>query len=200
MVAFSKVLPDRTERDIVKACINAGFTEWMGMLPMQIESAADTLGLQYTNADLTTYKATHCTQDRRKSLTLNQALIATRNDVCLIRVTGHVLASNRGIPLDTNMRKRGARRRVLGIYVIHNATIESDDPSAISRDPEIQFVHDIRHDTRKTSSRRVVYDAVYEYLRDPALPVRFSELKQFGYTRSMLRRHVERGDVIIHHP
>lgn len=197
MVAFATVLPCRDEDEIIKACVDAGFTEWMGMLPQQIECAADTLGLEYTNADLTTYKPTHCTSDRRKSLTLNQALTATNNDVCLIRVTGHILASNRGIPLDTNMNKRGARRRVLGIYVLHNATIPSNDALAIPDDPEILFVNDVRHDTRAQSSRRAIYDAVYVYIADPALPVRFSELKQFGYTRSMLRRHIERGDVIV---
>lgn len=200
MVAFQQVLPDRDETEIVAACMQAGFTEWLGMLPTQIEKAATLLGLEYTKADLIKYKPTHCSQDRRKSLTLGQALAATRNEVCLITVTGHIIASNHGIPIDPNMRVRGARRRVLHLYVLHNATIERRNPSAISNDPEIIFVHDVRHDTRKSSSRRAIYEAVYEYLGDPALPVRFSEIKKLGYTRSMLRRHVQCGDVIIHRP
>lgn len=197
MVAFQQVLPCRDEAQIIEACITSGFTEWLGMLPHQIEQAADKLGLQYTHADLVQYKPTIRDGDARTSMTLNQALAMTSTETCLIRVTGHVLASHHGIPLDVNMRKRGARRRVLGLYVLHNATLQRQTSWDITRDPEIVFVHDIRHDTRARSSRRVVYDRVFEYLGDPARPVRFSELRQLGYTRKMLKRHVERGDVII---
>lgn len=197
MVAFQQILPDRDERDIIEACLSSGFTEWLGMLPHQIEQAAEKLGLQYTKADLLQYKPSIKHNDSRTSLTLNQALAATSTEVCLIRVTGHVLASNHGIPLDPNMKRRGARRRVLGLYVMHNATIPRRESRAITRDPEIQFVHDVRHDTRATSSRRAMYDRIYSFLGDPAMPVRLSKLKQFGYDRKLFRRHLERGDIII---
>ena len=194
MVAIHKVVPDRDQVEVIAACMKAGFTEWLGMMPHQIEQALKSLGIKYTEADLLRYKPTIKDNDVRTSMTLNQALAATSTETCLIRLTGHIIASHKGIPLDTNMRRRGARRRVLGIYVIHNATLTIERSSAISRDPEIQFVHDITHDTRSNKS---IYEAVYKYLGDPALPVRFSELKSLGYTRRMLRRHLQRGDVII---
>jgi hypothetical protein len=197
MVAFKQVVPHIPDRAIVDACMSSGFTEWLGMLPHQIEIAADVLGLKYTVADLLQYKPTHCTRDRRKAMTLNQALAATSTKVCLIRITGHIIASNCGVPIDPNMKRRGARRRVLGIYVLHNATIAKRQSWDISGDPSIQFVHDVRHDTRSGSSRAAMYDEIFDFLVDPMTPARLSELKSFGYTRKMLKRHIERGDVIV---
>lgn len=194
MVAMHQVAPHLSELDIIVACMSSGWREDMGMLPMQIQKALDKLRLEWTCLD---DDLQVCLDDMRKNMTLNQALKHTEEHVCLIRVNGHVLASNRGIPLDTNMRIRGARRRVLGIYVIHNATIEARQSWAITENPTIQFVHDITHDTRKGSQRRAIYERVMKELCDPALPITFEELRPLGYTRRMLRRHIERGDAII---
>lgn len=197
LVAFRQILPDRDEGEIIEACYAAGFRDDMGMFPHHIEEAMRILRVKYTKPDLTQYKPTFNTDDMRTAMTLQQALSVTKNDVCLIRVNGHVLASNRGIPLDVNARKRGARRRVLGLYVIHNATIPRRESLALSNDPRILFVHDIRRDANKGSSRAVVYEKVFKVFGDPPDAVQFSDMQRHGYTRRMLRRHLSRGDAII---
>ena len=201
MISIHQIRPDITETLIIDACIEGGFEPDIGMLPQQIYSALDILDIGYSLADMVRLKPTHGQRgDMRTNMTLQQALILTSDDVCLIRVTGHVLASNRGIPLDPNVGRRGSRRRVLGIVMIHDATIEARRPWIKSDNPMIQFVRDLRSDTQKGSYRFRVYDAVMKHISDPTMPVRFQEIRHLGYTKKMLRRHYERGDVqiIIH--
>jgi hypothetical protein len=198
LVAFAQVIPDRPEQEIIEACFDAGFEPDIGMLPQQIHRAADLLSLKYEIADLVQLKPSHGHKgDMRNNITLQQALIATSDDVCLIRVSGHVLASNRGIPLDPNVNRRGARRRVLEIMHIHNATIAARHPVIVSANPTIVFDRDLRDETQSKSYRRRVYDKVFGFIGDPAQPVTFDQLRPLGYTRKMMNRHYQRGDIHI---
>lgn len=195
--AFHQILPDRSEREILRACFKAGYHPDIGMLPTMIHQAADLLGLQWESIELRRIKPSHGARgDMRNNLTLSQALLALPDDVCLIRVNGHVLASNRGLSLDPNIAHRGSRRRVLEIMTIHNATIPGRCPGIEFDDPLIRFARDILSETQRKSYRRQVYERVVHAvgLNDA---IRFSELRPCGYTRKMLKRHHQRGDVII---
>ena len=185
MVAFRHVLPNKSEQEIIEACLKGGFTEWLGMLPHHIALAAKTLGLNFHIVESETPK------------TLATALAETYDKTCLIQVTGHVIASHMGKPIDTNQRRRGSRRNVLRYFVLHNATITRRTSWDVSRDPVIAFVHDVRNDTRKHSSKYKLYEQVLGSLDDPFAPVRFSELQSMGYDRKLLKRHIERGDVVV---
>jgi hypothetical protein len=196
MVALHQVAPDRTEAQIVKACLKAGFPEGGGMLPHEIHKAMRLLKLQFTSISPRVKGSRYEPGDLRGNMTLHQALEATRDHVCLIRVSGHVLASNRGTPLDPNGVNRGARRRVLEICVIHNATIAERDATAICDDPLIVFDRDLRDETQKTSARMKLYHKIFaNNVTDTPIP--FSELRKLGYTRKMMLRHFSRGEVHI---
>ena len=195
--AFHQILPDRSEKTILKACFKAGFHPDIGMLPNHIHEAANLLGLKWESISLRTLKPSHgAGGDMRNNITLSQALLALSDEVCIIRVNAHVLASNRGMSLDPNIARRGSRRRVLEILMIHNATIPEHRPGIVFDDPKIRFARDIRDETQERSYRRQVYERVVNTLGggDTA---RFSDLRPCGYTRKMLKRHQSRGDVII---
>jgi hypothetical protein len=189
--AFHRILPDRDEKEVLEICFEAGFDPDVGMFPHHIHEAARMLGL--------ITESTHAVQlhDLRQNLTLHQTLIATSEHVCLIRVSGHVVASNRGILIDPYMSSRRSRRRVLETLIIHNATIPATHFSAISRDPTISFIRDVCDETQSGSYRRSVFEKVNRYMAANELTsVSLSELRQFGYTRKMLKRHLERGDAV----
>lgn len=191
-VAFHNILPDRCPEDILSICLEAGFDPDVGMFPHHIHEAAQLLELQL--------ESTHAVQlhDLRHNLTLHQTLIATSDHVCLIRVSGHVVASNRGVLMDPNMLTRGSRRRVLETLIVHNATIPAMQSWAISGDPTIAFIKDITAETQKGSYRRSVFEKVKAYAdKNEFMNVELSELRKFGYTRKMLKRHLERGDAIL---
>lgn len=195
--AFHQILPDRSEREILKACFKAGYHPDIGMLPSYIHEAANLLGLKWESISLHSIKPTHgAGGDMRNNVTLSQALVALADEVCIIRVNGHVLASNRGISLDPNIAQRGSRRRVLEIMTIRNATIAKHRPGIVFDDPLIRFQRDIRDETQRKSYRRQVYERVVNVVGDSDA-VRFSDLRPCGYTKKMLKRHYSRGDLII---
>jgi hypothetical protein len=195
-VAFQQLLPDVSEADILQACFTAGYEEDMGMFPHHLHQASKLLGLQLDQINIRSVKPSHDENDMRKGLTLHQALLLTRDSTCLIRVSGHVLASHEGISLDTNVTRRGSRRRVLELCIVRNAKLKRGDPSAISDDPMIQFVRDVRDETQKGSYRRVVAERVWEMVGTEQTAM-FSDIRPLGYTRKMLKRHISRGDAII---
>jgi hypothetical protein len=195
--AFHQILPDRSERAILKACFKAGFHPDVGMLPNHIHEAANLLGLKWESISLRTLKPSHgAGGDMRNNITLSQALIALSDAVCIIRVNAHVLASNRGLSLDPNIARRGSRRRVLEIMMIHNATIAEHRPGIAFDDPKIRFLRDIRDETQHKSYRRQVYERVVNIVSANDT-VKFSDLRPCGYTKKMLKRHHSRGDVFI---
>ena len=195
--AFHQILPDRSEREILKACLKAGYYPDIGMLPTYIHKAADLLGLQWESISLRSIKPSHgAGGDMRNNITLSQALLALPDEVCIIRVNGHVLASNRGLSLDPNIAQRGSRRRVLEIMTIRNATIAEHRPGIEFDDPLIRFQRDILDETQRRSYRRQVYERVVNVIGDSDA-IRFSQLRPCGYTKKMLKRHHSRGDVII---
>lgn len=195
--AFHQILPDRSERAILRACFKAGYHPDIGMLPTYIHHAADLLGLKWESIALRSIKPSHgAGGDMRNNVTLSQALAALPDEVCIIRVNGHVLASNRGLSLDPNIVRRGSRRRVLEILMIHNATIPEHRPGIEFDDPLIRFQRDILDETQRTSYRRRVYERVVNVV-DGKDAVRFSDLRPCGYTKKMLKRHHSRGDVLI---
>lgn len=197
MVALYQVVPDRTEHQVIEACIKAGFPEDGGMLPHEIHKAMNLLKIKFTSTTNPRVQGTrYAPGDLRGNMTLQQALAHTKNDVCLIRVSGHVLASNHGIPLDPNGVSRGARRRVLEICVIHNATITRRDATAISDDPLLMFDRDLRHETQQNSARMKLYQRIFAW-NVTELPIQFSKLREMGYTRKMLLRHYSRGEVHV---
>lgn len=197
LVALHSIIPDRDETAIVAACMEAGFEPDIGMLPHHIHKAAELLGLEYERVDLVSLKPDHYKGgDMRRNLTLHQALIATSDDVCLIRVSGHVLASNRGVPLDPNIDVRGSRRRVLEIIRVHNATIPARRSWVNSSNPVVSFVRDLTIETQQGSYRRKVYDRIFNKHKLGA-HVHFETLRRYGYTKKMMRRHFERGDLEI---
>lgn len=196
MVALYQVAPDRTEEQIIKACLKAGFPDGGGMLPHEIHKAMRLLKLKFTSISPRVQNSQYQPGDLRGNMTLQQALDATSDHVCLIRVSGHVLASNRGIPLDPNGDKRGARRRVLEICVIHNATITERHASAICDNPLLIFDRDLRDETQQKSARMKLYNKIFEF-GVLETPIQFSELKKVGYTRKMMLRHFSRGEVHI---
>jgi len=193
--AICRLFPTLREADILKACFNSGYTEEFGMLPHQIHQALDMLNISFTVEDLVRFKPGHCVRDRRKSMTLQQALIATSTQKCLIRITGHMVASNKGLLIDPNFETRRTRRRVLEVMTIHNATIPDRTVGSISDDSLILFKTDPCLETRKGSNRDNIYARVY--LASKPQGVYFKDARRLGYRRSMLQRHLDQGLAII---
>lgn len=180
LVALNQLKPEIPEEKLIRICRAEGYDEEHGMFILHILTAAAALNI----------KLRHIQHKR----TLHQTLELVKNDVALIQVTGHILVANRGIPIDPNIEHRRSRRRVLGLYVCDNATTRPRRSWANSDDPAFYFVKDVRLDTQRNSYKRRVYEEVFKIL-PLGTATHLASLRPCGYTRKMLKRHYERGDV-----
>lgn len=195
------LVSQRPEQEVLELCIRHGYTERSGMFEREWLEVARTLGLVPRPVVVSRDRAS-LVGGTYSGMTLHEFCKTYRDGVHLVRVRGHLLVVNRGIVVDPNMRKRGARRRVFSAFrVVTN--LPAPRPEKLPDDPVVRFVRIPTNARRLGSEGHARYVTAYD-----SGPARLSEVLARAerraqawnlkpYTRKDFRADLRKGNVII---
>lgn len=195
------LVSQRSEQDVLELCIRHGYTERSGMYQRGWVDVAHLLGLNPQPVPVTRDGA-GLYAHAYSGMTLAAFCKTYRDGVYLVRVRNHLLVVNRGVVVDPNMRRRGARRCVFSAFRIVS-DLPAPRPEKLPDDPVVRFVRRPEHARRSGSDGYSRYVTAYDLgtARLSEVLVRAEErAARFNlqpYTRKDFRADLRKGNVII---
>lgn len=117
LVAIRVIRPDLTEGTISFFAYQCGFSG-LGMFDWEWKNLLIELGIRYEKVDLKKYHPGHSSVTLKRNMTLGRVAKLTRDHVCMVKISGHVVVTYHGEIIDPNRASEGSLRRVFDAYRI----------------------------------------------------------------------------------
>lgn len=183
-----------SEAEVLLVCYKHGYTEKTGMYSGEWLRAAIELGLDPIRVDASRSGSSNPCHYFRYNATVGEFCKIHKNAVYLVQTRGHVFLVNRGIVIDPNIGRRGAKRRIVSAFRV-KSQLPPHRPEIIPRDPLIKFVRRPVDARRSGTAGYRRYAAAYTQME-----MHLSEaIRQSSdrYTRKDFRQDLRKGNVVI---
>ncbi len=127
LVAIRILRPDIPEELIEIDAYVCGFNG-EGMFDWQWKNLLIKLGIKYKRINLKEYHPNHSQLTLKRNMTLGRVANLTKDYVCMVKISGHVVITYHGEIIDPNRASEGPRRRVFDTYRIINHQMSTPTP------------------------------------------------------------------------